>query len=33
MLDLGFVSAILAKKSFEEVIEFASKNIFIRCSK
>ena len=28
MLDLGFVSAILADKSFEEVIEFASKNQF-----
>jgi hypothetical protein len=28
MLDLGFVSAILAEKSFEEVIEFASKNQF-----
>src|SRR5690554_3201932 len=28
MLDLGFVSAILAKKSFKEVIEFASKNDF-----
>jgi sugar phosphate isomerase/epimerase len=28
MLDLGFVSAILAEKSFEEVIEFASKNKF-----
>jgi len=28
MLDLGFVSAILAEKSFEEVIEFASKNHF-----
>ena len=24
MLDLGFVSAILAEKSFEEVIEFAA---------
>ena len=28
MLDLGFVSAILAEKSFEEVIEFASTNGF-----
>lgn len=28
MLDLGFVSAILAEKNFEEVIEFASKNHF-----
>lgn len=28
MLDLGFVSAILAEKSFEEVIEFASTNQF-----
>ncbi len=28
MLDLGFVSAILADKSFEEVIEFASKEKF-----
>jgi len=28
MLDLGFVSAILAEKSFEEVIEFASVNDF-----
>ncbi|QGY44485.1 TIM barrel protein [Maribellus comscasis] len=28
MLDLGFVSAILAEKSFEEVIEFASHNQF-----
>lgn len=28
MLDLGFVSAILAEKSFEEVIEFASRNQF-----
>lgn len=28
MLDLGFVSAILAEKSFEEVIEFASANHF-----
>lgn len=28
MLDLGFVSAILAERSFEEVIEFASKNQF-----
>ena len=28
MLDLGFVSAILAEKSFKEVIEFASKNNF-----
>lgn len=28
MLDLGFVSAILAEKSFEEVIEFASENRF-----
>ena len=28
MLDLGFVSAILAEKSFEEVIEFASANGF-----
>jgi len=28
MLDLGFVSAILSEKSFEEVIEFASKNQF-----
>jgi sugar phosphate isomerase/epimerase len=28
MLDLGFVSAILAEKKFEEVIEFASKNQF-----
>lgn len=30
MLDLGFVSAILADKSFEEVIEFAAVNRF-RC--
>ena len=30
MLDLGFVSAILAGKSFEEVIDFASENKF-RC--
>ncbi len=30
MLDLGFVSAILAEKSFEEVIDFASANSF-RC--
>lgn len=30
MLDLGFVSAILADKSFEEVIDFASENRF-RC--
>lgn len=30
MLDLGFVSAILAEKSFEEVISFASENQF-RC--
>ncbi len=30
MLDLGFVSAILADKSFEEVIDFASENSF-RC--
>lgn len=30
MLDLGFVSAILAEKSFEEVIDFASENKF-RC--
>lgn len=28
MLDLGFVSAIMAEKSFEEVMEFASKNRF-----
>ncbi|MBT3382771.1 MAG: sugar phosphate isomerase/epimerase [Prolixibacteraceae bacterium] len=28
MLDLGFVSAILAEKSFKEVIEFASANQF-----
>ncbi len=28
MLDLGFVSAILAEKSFEEVVQFASKNQF-----
>lgn len=28
MLDLGFVSAILAEKSFEEVIDFASENKF-----
>jgi len=28
MLDLGFVSAILAEKSFDEVIEFASENHF-----
>ncbi len=28
MLDLGFVSAILAEKSFEEVVHFASKNQF-----
>ena len=28
MLDLGFVSAILAEKSFEEVISFASENDF-----
>lgn len=28
MLDLGFVSAILAEKSFQEVIEFASANQF-----
>jgi len=28
MLDLGFVSAILAEKSFEEVIQFASANGF-----
>ncbi len=28
MLDLGFVSAILAEKKFDEVIEFASKNQF-----
>lgn len=28
MLDLGFVSAILAEKSFDEVIEFAAKNQF-----
>lgn len=28
MLDLGFVSAILADKPFEEVIDFASKNKF-----
>jgi sugar phosphate isomerase/epimerase len=28
MLDLGFVSAILAEKSFEEVVRFASKNEF-----
>lgn len=28
MLDLGFVSAILAEKSFEEVIQFASQNEF-----
>ena len=30
MLDLGFVSAILADKSFEEVIDFAAENNF-RC--
>lgn len=30
MLDLGFVSAILAERSFEEVIDFASENQF-RC--
>ena len=28
MLDLGFVSAILAEKSFEEVVKFASENKF-----
>lgn len=28
MLDLGFVSAILAEKSFEEVIDFAAENSF-----
>lgn len=28
MLDLGFVSAILAEKSFEEVIDFAAQNRF-----
>jgi sugar phosphate isomerase/epimerase len=28
MLDLGFVSAILAEKSFEEVIDFAAENNF-----
>ncbi len=28
MLDLGFVSAILAEKTFEEVIDFASENRF-----
>ena len=28
MLDLGFVSAILADKSFEEVIDYASENKF-----
>ena len=28
MLDLGFVSAILADKSFEEVIDYASENRF-----
>ena len=28
MLDLGFVSAILAEKSFEEVVDFASANKF-----
>lgn len=28
MLDLGFVSAILAEKSFEEVVDFASENNF-----
>ncbi|HKJ79256.1 MAG TPA: sugar phosphate isomerase/epimerase [Prolixibacteraceae bacterium] len=28
MLDLGFVSAILAEKSFEEVVDFASSNGF-----
>ncbi|NQU53430.1 MAG: sugar phosphate isomerase/epimerase [Bacteroidetes bacterium] len=28
MLDLGFVSAILAEKSFEEVVEFAAANQF-----
>lgn len=28
MLDLGFVSAILAEKSFDEIIEFASENRF-----
>lgn len=28
MLDLGFVSAILAEKSFEEVVKFASENHF-----
>lgn len=28
MLDLGFVSAILAEKSFEEVIDFAAQNKF-----
>jgi len=28
MLDLGFVSAILAEKSFKDIIEFASKNKF-----
>lgn len=30
MLDLGFVSAILAEKTFEEVVDFASQNTF-RC--
>lgn len=30
MLDLGFVSAILAEKSFEQVVDFASENGF-RC--
>lgn len=30
MLDLGFVSAILAEKNFEEVVDFASQNTF-RC--
>ena len=28
MLDLGFVSAILAEQSFKEVIDFASENKF-----
>ena len=28
MLDLGFVSAILAEKSFEDVIDFAAENKF-----
>ncbi|NLB26777.1 MAG: sugar phosphate isomerase/epimerase, partial [Bacteroidales bacterium] len=28
MLDIGFVSAILAERNFTEVIEFASKNRF-----